>query len=269
MKNNQRGFITPVLIGIVVLLLIGGGAYFYSQNNKSVNQKFNNSSLSTTYKNSLLGYELTVQPGWHISEVMSKKLDTNLFMMNSYSSMGCDTNKFLDQYDDEKVALQKLQDCLKNSPELMKIESKYKDFEKNWTLEKSQNIFITKLSSSDEQNFTLADLATAQSSLPKGSFILIRPFDSDMSFKEATSTRSGTKKSFYSLGDNTKSYLTDWRSTKLSSNGLILSVPINLEINMLYAGGKIKSLTVVSTVDVGTQEEKDFFNTLNSFKLIK
>ncbi len=268
MKNKQKGFIVPLLIGIVILLLIGGGVYFYLNNNKIENQKLNNSSLSTTYKNNLFGYELTVQPEWHISEFVSKKIDTSLFMMNLYNSVGCDINTFIEK-DDYETALPKLQECLKKSPDLIKIDSEYKDFEKSWTLETTHNIFITKLSSTDEQKLTLADLLTAESSLPKGSFILMRPFDSDMSFKEATSTKSGTKKSFYFLGDNTKSYLVDWRDTKLSSMGLILSIPISSEINMLYAGGKIQTITVISTAGVGTQEEKDFFNTLNSFKLNK
>lgn len=267
MKNKQKGFIVPLLIGIVFLLLIGGGVYFYSQNNKSINQKPNNILLSN-YKNSLFGYELTVQPEWHISEVMSKKLDTSLVMMNLYNSVGCDINTFIEK-DDYETALPKLQECLKNSPDSMKIESEYKDFEKSWTLETAHNIFITKLSSVDEQKLPVGDLLTTGSSLSKGSFILMRPFDSDMSFKEATSTKSGTKKSFYSLGDNTKSYLTDWRNTKLSSMGLILSIPISSEINMLYAGGKIQTITVISTAGVGTQEEKDFFKTLDSFKLNK
>ncbi|MEK7128199.1 MAG: hypothetical protein AAB933_01370 [Patescibacteria group bacterium] len=34
MKNNKKGFIVPLLLGIIALLVIGGGIYIY--NNKKV-----------------------------------------------------------------------------------------------------------------------------------------------------------------------------------------------------------------------------------------
>ncbi len=250
------------LIGIVILLLVVGGAtYYYLQNSKT------NNVSSTDYKNSLLGYELTVPLGWHVSEGMSKRLDADLFMLNSYASIGCDTNMFIEKYNDEKIALQKLQECLKKSPDLMKSDSKYKDFEKNWTIENSQNIYITKLSLTEQQRLSLVDLQLPQSNLPKGSFVLIRPADVVLSFEKATTSTNGkSKRDFYYLGDKTKTYLTDFRNSKVL-NDLFISIPISSKLSMLYNGGKIQSLTIISTADINSQEEKDFFKIMDSLKL--
>ena len=52
MENNQKGFVVPIVIAIVVLLAVGGGAYIY----------VNKSSDSTnwlTYKNANKSYEFT------------------------------------------------------------------------------------------------------------------------------------------------------------------------------------------------------------------
>ncbi len=266
MKNTQKGFIIPAMIAIVLILAIGGGGYAYLES-KKVNKVEIVDTKPINYKNSLLGYELTLEPEWYISELLSKKLDVDLFTLNLYDSVGCNTNTFIEQNKDEKIALEKLQECLKKSPDLLKIDTKLKNFINNWTIETSQNIFITKLLTENQKRFTLTDLTSPQFNLPKGSFILIKPFDSVFSFEEATSTKSGSKKSFYSIGDNTKSYLIDFRGTKLGSGDIFLSVPIKSGVSMLYAGGKIQSLTVVSTVEVDSSEEKTFFNTLNSLKL--
>ena|SRR3989344_1894602 len=36
MKNNQKGFIVPLLIAVIALLVIGGGAYYFFQQKKAV-----------------------------------------------------------------------------------------------------------------------------------------------------------------------------------------------------------------------------------------
>ena len=266
MKNSHKGFIFTIL---VIIFLATSGVYFYFNLNQQ-NRSLSSISVigSPVYKNELLRYELTLQPGWHISEIMSKKLDTSLFLMNLYKTIGCDTDIFIDKYgNDEKLAIQKQQECIKNSSDAINTALKYADFEKNWKKETSQNVFITNLSSKDEEKITLSDLESPQGYLPSGSFILLRPFDSIISFKEGTtSLKTGLVRSFYSA-DNTKSYLTDSRDTKLSSGGLVLSIPIISEKDMLYNGGKIQSLSIITTVDRNSLGEKDFYKIIDSLKL--
>lgn len=40
MNNSQKGFIVPIIIGIVVLIAIGGGTFFYTSNQKTVPDTF-------------------------------------------------------------------------------------------------------------------------------------------------------------------------------------------------------------------------------------
>ena len=75
MKNNQKGFIVPVLLAIIALLVIGSGVYVF-QNKKTevqttnqtppVNTQINPSSQTDTsnwktYKNETYGYEYEVK----------------------------------------------------------------------------------------------------------------------------------------------------------------------------------------------------------------
>lgn len=89
MKNNQKGFIVPILLAIIALLVIGGGAYIY-QNKKaeapapvdntetqqtnqiqqqtdtqtpSVNTQMNNVNWET-YTDNVYGFELKYPSSW-------------------------------------------------------------------------------------------------------------------------------------------------------------------------------------------------------------
>ena len=87
---------------------------------------------------------------------------------------------------------------------------------------------------------------------------------------ETSSNKSGPIRSFYSLSDNTKTYLFDWRNTKLPQSGLTLSVPITSNEQMLWTGGgNIKSLSLISTATKGSQAEKDFYSLIGSLKIIQ
>src|SRR3989344_3666207 len=149
MKNSQQGFIGLAIAIIIGLVLIGGGTYIYmnkgitkSENIPAVNQ--NNSTLKV-YENSNLGYKISVQPTWRISEEMSKKFDNFIFTSNLYKSVGCDLETFAEMGGDATVVNQKLQDCLKKSPKLSEINSLYGNFNKNWNIGNAQTIILTRL----------------------------------------------------------------------------------------------------------------------------
>ncbi len=48
MKTTQKGFVVPLLIGIIAILAVGGGAYVYSQKNKVKTAPTNLSTSSTS-----------------------------------------------------------------------------------------------------------------------------------------------------------------------------------------------------------------------------
>lgn len=48
MKNTQKGFIIPLILGIFAVIFIGGGGYFYVKNNNLKKQITENNTVSTT-----------------------------------------------------------------------------------------------------------------------------------------------------------------------------------------------------------------------------
>ncbi len=48
MKNQQKGFIIPILIGVAALLLVGGGMYVYTQKEVAVTNESGSGSTTTT-----------------------------------------------------------------------------------------------------------------------------------------------------------------------------------------------------------------------------
>ncbi len=75
-------------------------------------------------------------------------------------------------------------------------------------------------------------------------------------------------RSFYSLGDGTKTYLTDMRNTKITGGGIDLSVPITTDVMILVPDyGVAKSLTIISTATKNSQDEKDFYKLVDSLKI--
>ncbi|MDO8728318.1 MAG: hypothetical protein Q7K26_00335 [bacterium] len=271
MKNSQKGFVGLAIIIIVALVLIGGGTYVYLNKGSSkpenipvVNQT--NSTLKV-YRNSNLGYEISVQPNWHISEEMSKKFDTFIFTSNLYKSVGCDLETFAEMGGDATVVNQKLQDCLKKSPKLSEINSLYENFNKSWNVGNAQTIILTRLTSEEESKIN-KEIVSINTNWPQGSFIRVAPFDFKGDFAtEISSSKAGLKRSFYFIG-NDKTYLTDMRDTKISDGGISLSLPISSE-KQLYTGEKIQSINFFSTVTKDSQDEKDFFVMVQSLKLIK
>ena len=51
MKNNQKGFIVPLLLAIIALLVIGGGVYIYQ--NKKAEAPAQTPSVNTQQTNKL------------------------------------------------------------------------------------------------------------------------------------------------------------------------------------------------------------------------
>jgi len=99
MKNNQRGFIVSVLLGIIALLVIGGGVYVY-QNKKTevpavvdteiqqpVQAQQQTNSIPAdwkTYKNTKYTFKFRYPPEWTINEV--KVIPSFVFRLELYSS---------------------------------------------------------------------------------------------------------------------------------------------------------------------------------------
>ena len=105
--------------------------------------------------------------------------------------------------------------------------------------------------------------------LPEGSFIAIEPVEdaANLSFKEERTSKNGLKTSFYSLQDNSRAYLVDSRDTKTGA-GVVLSVPVISQSELLYGGGKITSLQIHNSAAKGSPDEKDFYKFIDSFKWI-
>ena len=110
MKNLQKGFVVPVLLGIIVLLVIGGGVYIYknkkleapatvetgTQPTDRVQQQTNtktppantqtNSQVETsnwkTYIDSEYGFEFKYPEDW--KEIKNKKIITGLYSSGTY-----------------------------------------------------------------------------------------------------------------------------------------------------------------------------------------
>ena len=70
MKNLQKGFVVPLLLGIIALLVIGGGVYIY-QNKKAevpstnTNTEVNSENVTSnwkTYTNTKYGFEFQYPP---------------------------------------------------------------------------------------------------------------------------------------------------------------------------------------------------------------
>lgn len=80
MKNNQTGFITPILITVMILLILGGGTYAYLQKNKSttitIPEKMTNdtdkpvtenkNNKSTTYINKQWGFSFELPKEYEV-----------------------------------------------------------------------------------------------------------------------------------------------------------------------------------------------------------
>ncbi len=194
---------------------------------------FSPKTRDEVYKNSLLGYEIDIPEGWHVSESMSKKIEDSLFVMELANSVGCNVLELVEKYGNDFDPIKEFRNCLENNPELEKIESQRNQFLKNWKIETSKSIYLSQMNEEEENKLTTTDLSMPNENLTSGSFINIRPFESVLSFNEATSSnKSGLVRNFHYLADNTKAYFSDWRGTKISQNGLILSVPITTNVKL-------------------------------------
>lgn len=91
MKNNQTGFIVPLLIVVVAFLaVVGGGVYFYSQTkSQPAKQEEKTQSASTlqTYRNEKYGFELTFPKTWG-KIVVSENKDGIWFKSEQDSGLG-------------------------------------------------------------------------------------------------------------------------------------------------------------------------------------
>jgi hypothetical protein len=273
MKNNQKGFITTLLIVVVVLVLIGGGTYVYLTKgyaNSVITSNTQTSNKTGAYRNKFLGYQISYQSPWIVSEDLSRKFDNQAFTLSLYEKAGCDPSSFADATSiDFAAANQKLQDCLKASPIYSDIESSYAKYLKNWNIENSQYVILTRLPLADQNNLSInISPAVIDSQWPQGSFILIRPFDSKLSFDaESTSSKSGLLRTFYMLPiGNIKGYSTDLRGTILQSKNLTIAIPKDLD-QQIYMGGKMQSILFSTTATKNSQDEKDFYTIMQSVNL--
>ena len=255
MKNSKKILTTVIVLVVIAIIVLC--VYFYKVGGQVA-----------SYQNTLLGYEVSIPTGWHIDVDMSKRMDKILFLTDLEKSAGCDISAMADSGVDQNALVQQQNTCLKASGKLASIDATFKNYTDSWTPANSENVFLTRLSSSDLNN-AVADIVSMRETLPKGSFIIIRPFDSVLSFKTATSSRSGLKTSFYSV-NGISSYLTDLRATKLDNGnaGMSLDIPFSSD-KRWYMGGQIQSIIFDSTAVIGSQDETTFFDTIQTFKVKK
>ena len=163
----------PVLIILAVLIIVGGIYYVTTKRNSPVTaSEVPVKSGSEVYRNNLLKYEVAIPIGWHLSEVMSKKMDVSLNIAQLSSSIGCDISNMAEKDLDVATRTRKFEDCLKNNKDYAKIEASNQEFQKNWNIGTAQSVCITKFTSKEETHFTLTDLSMPGDRLQKGSFIL-------------------------------------------------------------------------------------------------
>lgn len=252
MKIKIKHLVNPVNIAVCALIIIVVIVLFVMKGRQE------------NYTNNTVGYSLSYNSGWHISEGLSKKFDDQSFLLGLYIKAGCTMSNFVTDGSSQPNS----QDCLKKSKNYKELEPLYVDYVKNWNINNSQYIIFTKLSDSDEKNLPISPFQSViNQQWPKGSFVVIHPFEYKLDFAvEDPQNSSGLSRTFYPIDANIKGYSTDLRGTSIVSKDLVVALPYTAD-KLVYSGAKIQSVVFSTTAEKGSKDEKFFFNTLNSFKL--
>jgi hypothetical protein len=221
--------------------------------------------VTKNYTNNTLNYQFSYNSTWHISTDLSRKFDEQSFLLGLYIKAGCNVSDFIN---DESSGLKNFQACVKKSPKFKESESTYSEFKKNWNIENTQYLILTKLSKEEESKLAISVFpALINQQWPQGSFVMIRPLEYKLDFpQEDPNNSSGLSRTFVNMKD-LKGYATDIRGTKIASKDLSVSVPYATE-KSVYSGAKIQSMIFSTTASKDSRDEKVFYGILKSFSLL-
>lgn len=252
MKIKIKRLINPISISVVVLIIIITLTLLILQGKKE------------NYTNNLLGYSISYNASWRVSELLSKKVDSQYFLLSLYLKAGCTMSNFVNDESDKT----KSQDCLKKSKNYKDLEPLYNEYLKNWNINNSQYVILTKVSKFSEEKLPISPFQSSiNQQWPKGSFIIIHPLEFKLDFpQEDPSNSSGLSRTFYKVGD-LRAYVTDIRDTNIESKDVTASIPYNTD-KTVYSGQQIQSMVFSSTVEKKSGDDKSFFKVLKSFRLI-
>ncbi len=226
------------------------------------------SASGPSYENTDVGYRISLQPGWHVSEGLSRKIDDYFYMSALYGSLGCgpaDVAATTGTSTDVSVAMLS---CAEKKPGFDSLKAKHDAYSASWKLGSSQLVLITDMAPEEEAPITVEQLSDPQEKLPIGKYVAIRPFNTLFSFTMPSTGSNGLVRDFFRLADGTNAYLDDWRGAKMPQQGLVLSVPVRTKA-VLYSGEAIQSVVVLSSAAKGSKEEQAFFAMAKTIKTDK
>lgn len=235
------------IIGIVVIVLIAAALFL----------ALGAHGKALTYSNSLVGYEMHLAPGWHVSEGLTRTIDHFFYLTTLYGSVGCGMRDVAPAATGTDP-LGNMRTCAEKRQNYAELQSKDQAFANAWSVGKSELVLLTNFSS-DEENAISLDQLIDPNKLPKGRFIALRPFDQLISFAASSTSSTGLVRDFFKLNNGTQAYLDDWRASNFPQQGLVLSIPVHAN-SYLYSGEKTESLTAISSAEKGSAAETDFFS---------
>ena len=216
------------------------------------------------YTNSALNYKFSYSSAWHVSSDLSSKFDKQSFLLGLYIKAGCTISDFVN---DQSGGAENFQGCLKKNPKFKDSESIYSEYKKNWNVNSSQYVILTKLSKAEEDKLPVSVFpAVINQQWPQGSFVVIRPLEYKLDFQqEDPNNSSGLSRTFFNMKD-LKGYVTDLRATSIPSKDISVSVPYATD-KTVYSGPKIQSLIFSTTVSKKSRDENRFYDILKTFTL--
>lgn len=277
--KNQKGSAT-VIVFIVFLLTMGGAVWYFtniSKGNLPAEQSQVNSiptesqaDKQKTYKNTLLGYEISLKSPWRVAENFTLKFQSEKNFISLAEAAGCSmfSENSLDVVPEKTYA-----DCLAKHPEL---NQQSKEFNKTWSISKSEMVILTDLPNDQEAAFLQEVLnhKTNTASFPSEHAIIIYPVASGLVSKETSlNSKSKIKIQYYNLVDGTKTSKIDDRAIEPFNEGTIASIrslSINVPHNFTYkmlSGDMEKGLYFkVLDAEQGSKLEQTFYEVVNSVK---
>ncbi len=237
-------------ISIPVVIVIAMLALIFLVPGKSV--------PSPSYENRDVGYRISLQPGWHVSEGLSRKIDDYFYMSALYGSLGCGPADVAATTGTSTDVADAMLSCAKKKPGFDSLKAKHDAYSASWKVGSSELILITDMTAEQEQAVTVEQLSDPQEKLPIGSYVAIRPFNTLLSFATPSTSSNGLVRDFFKLTDGTNAYLDDWRGAKMPQQGLVLSIPVRTKAT-LYSGEAIQSVVALSSAKKGSSEEQAFF----------
>ncbi len=136
------------------------------------NENAKKGETEMVYTNTKFKYQINIPAGWRVSEFMSKKYEEWLFLNEKELADYYCGSKGVTEEGGDTFSLD--QNCVKTNSRLADNIAQNKKHMKEWSIEESQVVFITKLSPQEEQKFAIDESAIGSYNLPPGSVIDIR-----------------------------------------------------------------------------------------------